>query len=98
MTKAITIILFVSLISVVSFSGIAFDDIQEAFAMQHVMIDDMHFHSSGVPVERTTNEATQMVRDNKATSFDPNFEHHYTDAENKMNYPQLNIPDRFNRK
>jgi hypothetical protein len=88
-SKAITIILFVSLISVVSFSGITFDDIQKAFAMQHVMmIDDRHFHSSGVPVERTTNEATQMVRDSKATSFDPiYFEHSYTATE---------LPDRYN--
>ena len=70
---AITIILFVSLIFVVSCIGITFDgDIQEAFAMQHVMmIDDRHFNSSVVSIERTTNEATQMVRDSKATSFIP---------------------------
>ena len=70
----ITIILFVSLIFV-SCIGIVFDgDIQEAFAMQHVMmVDDRHFNSSVVPIERTTNEATQMVHDSKATSFNPTY-------------------------
>ena len=89
MANTIKIILFVSLIFVVSFGGITFDeDVQEAFAMQHVMmIDDRHFHSSGVPVERTTNEPTRMVRDSKARSFDPIYFEHSSTTE---------IPDKYN--
>lgn len=64
-------ILFAFLIAamILPFNGMNFDDIQEAFAMQHIMVDNMHFQNTAL-TEITTEESTQIVRHNKATSFD----------------------------
>ena len=78
-TKTIKTILFVSLIVVMI--------IPEAFAMQHNMINDRQIGSM-VLTETITKESTMILRDSKATSFNPiHFEHSYSD----------NIPDRNNR-
>ena len=78
-TKTIKTILFASLIVAMI--------IPEAFAMQHNMINDRQFGSMVLP-ETTINESTMILRDSKATSFNPiHFEHSYSDK----------IPDRNNR-
>ena len=87
--KTIKTILFASLMSlmILPVGGMNFDDIPEAFAMQHDMESDRHFHSE-VLTETITKESTMILRDSKATSFNPiHFEHSYSD----------NIPDRTNR-
>ena len=64
---------------ILPFSGMDFEDVQKAFAMQHGMSDD-HFHGMDISTKRIINEATQMVRDSKATSFNPiHFDRSYTD-------------------
>ena len=79
-TKTIKTILFASLTMILLFSGMDFEVVQKAFAMQHVMIDDMHFHGMDHSTKRVITEATQMVRDSKATSFNPiYFDRSYTD-------------------
>lgn len=88
-TKSIKTILFALLIAVMILpvSGMNFNDMPEAFAMQHTVINNKYFQNMGL-AEITANEATQKIRDNKATSFNPiYFEHSYTDK----------IPDRSNR-
>ena len=83
------IILFASLISamILPVSGMNFDNMSEAFAMQHSRINGNYFQNMGL-VEITTKESTQILRDSKATSFHTiHFEHSYSD----------NIPDRTNR-
>lgn len=74
-TKTIKIILFAGLIAamILPFNGMdyPFDDVQEAFAMQHVMRSDMHFHGTDLSTKRVINETTQTLRDSKATSFNP---------------------------
>lgn len=82
-------ILFASLITamILPFSGMNFDDIQEAFAMQHSMINKMHSDNMD-STEIIPKESNQIVRHNKATSFHPiHFEHSYNNE----------IPDRSHR-
>lgn len=72
-------ILFASLIATVilTFSGMNFDDIQEAFAMQHNMKNYKQSNNMD-STEIITKESNQIVRHSKATSFHPiYFEHSY---------------------
>ena len=74
-------ILFASLIAtiILPFSGMDFEDVQEAFAMQHHMSDN-YFHGTDISTKRVINDVTQTLRDSKATSFNPiYFDRFYTD-------------------
>lgn len=71
-------VLFAGLIAamILPFSAMdyPFDGLREAFAMQHE--GNRHFHGVDLSTKRITNEATQTLRDSKATSFNeiPHFD------------------------
>ena len=83
MKNKIKTILFAGLVAAMI---LPFSVMPETHAMQQVIMkDDRSFHSIDISTKKVTHDSTHMLRDSKATSFNPiYFEHTYSTDINEI--------------